>query len=308
MTNPDNAGLDTPISALQPIVDHFAQGGLTRTDIWMLSSLVATEVALPESHRSMIFPLHWMGRKTCEMVHDDDDENDDDDDENDDDCGLDANNGSILTVGCTPPMMLRGPHVELCHGNSGTQTVLDFFATEFGFDAQQVTAIMGAHSVGRMSSQNSGFDGQWDLSPDTLDVGYMIDLDRGPDFILQTKANGIQQWEAHSVDTDTTLVMMQADIALVRNIPDEPDDTTCSFRGGDNPCSTDTPFVAHVQRYVTSTDTFLSDFRDVMNLLIDHGHDKTGLGDCPEGSLCSFGFEPPNFARPEGFVIEEANR
>jgi hypothetical protein len=46
--------------------------------------------------------------------------------------------------------------------------------------------------------------------------------------------------------------MMDSDIALARDVGDV-DAVKCTFRGGDNPCSRDTPFATHVQRYSSST-------------------------------------------------------
>jgi hypothetical protein len=41
-----------------------------------------------------------------------------------------------------------------------------------------------------------------------------------------------------------------------------------------------------VSDFLSDTRTFLMEFRDVLNILIDHGHDK--VGECPEGQVCSF--------------------
>ena len=39
--------------------------------------------------------------------------------------------------------------------------VMSFFATEFGFDNNETVALLGAHTLGRASSENSGFSGTW---------------------------------------------------------------------------------------------------------------------------------------------------
>jgi hypothetical protein len=172
MSNPDNAGLLKPIQSFQPIVDAFELQGLTRTDIWVLAGLVATEVARPTPHADISFPLHFIGRRTCEM--------------------------SIPFGGCgvdffgnpTVCDMTHGRHVEMCHGSSGTQSINDFFVKEFNFTPQQITAIMGAHSVGRMFRENSGHSGNWDLSSTSLDNGYYQDLaGNPPQFVLQDVFN-----------------------------------------------------------------------------------------------------------------------
>ena len=39
--------------------------------------------------------------------------------------------------------------------------VLDFFSSEFDLTARQTTALMGAHSLGKAQTANSGFNGVW---------------------------------------------------------------------------------------------------------------------------------------------------
>ena len=39
--------------------------------------------------------------------------------------------------------------------------VMSFFANEFGFDDNETVALLGAHTLGRASSENSGFSGTW---------------------------------------------------------------------------------------------------------------------------------------------------
>ena len=38
---------------------------------------------------------------------------------------------------------------------------MSFFANEFGFDNNETVALLGAHTLGRASSENSGFSGTW---------------------------------------------------------------------------------------------------------------------------------------------------
>ena len=142
MINPDNAGLEKPIAVLDPIVNAFSSQGLTRTDIWMLSALVATQSAMPPDDRDIDFPLQWIGRRTCEELVD---------------CGVDFSGNPTVCAS------MRGPHVAQPHGTLGTASIQQFFEQEFNFNPQQVTAMMGAHSVGQMRRENSGHSGKWDL-------------------------------------------------------------------------------------------------------------------------------------------------
>lgn len=140
MTNPDNAGLIMPIDELEPVVDEYREQGLSRTDIWMLSAAVASEVV--DTQRGIGFPFQWIGRRTCEEL-------------NDNDCGRGADGNPSP---CGP---FAGPHRALCHADTaGTRTIQKFMTDEFGFDDQQTTAIMGAHTIGAMRDVNLGFEGR----------------------------------------------------------------------------------------------------------------------------------------------------
>jgi hypothetical protein len=142
VSNPDNRGLVMPIDALAPLVDEYGSQGLSRTSMWMLSAVVAADVA--ESHVGLDFPFQWIGTKTCQEL-------------NNNNCG---NDHAGNQASCTQS---SAPNRQLCHGTSGTTTILEFFQREFNFNAQQVAAIMGAHSVGAMRSVNLGCAG-WDLT------------------------------------------------------------------------------------------------------------------------------------------------
>jgi hypothetical protein len=254
-------------------VDEYVSQGLSRADVWMLSGLVASEVALPQQFRNEIdFPLEWFGRRTCE-------------EDNGSNCGT---NFLGEPAECTE---FGGPHRDLCHGGSGTQTIRQFFQDEFGFNDRQIVAIMGAHSVGRMRRENVGNVGQWDLTRNTLDNGYFLELTTAaPDFELTFLDNsdfGVAdafQWEG-TVDGGTTITMLNSDLALVRDLGDA-DTVTCDWSGS-NACSDNTPFADDVQNYVFNTGAFLSDYRDVLNLMIDFGHTKTDCSPSQQG-ICRF--------------------
>ena len=49
-----------------------------------------------------------------------------------------------------------------------------------GFSTREIVVLMGAHSVGRAQTQNSGFDGEWDNSPNVLDNQFYDDLVNDP--------------------------------------------------------------------------------------------------------------------------------
>jgi len=125
MDNADNAGLDTPIDALADIVTTYeSDSGLSRADIWALAALTGTNHGLErDGGSSTFFEMSYYGRENC----------------GDDETG--------------------GTDHELPAPDLDTQDVLDFFADNFDFSDQETCAIMGAHTLGTLSQENSGFDG-----------------------------------------------------------------------------------------------------------------------------------------------------
>ena len=277
MSFPDNAGLLMPIDALQPIVDRYSSQGLSRTDIWMLSAVVAADVAEVDS--GVDFPFQWIGRKTCEELHDGD-------------CGLNSQGNSSA---CTPT---EGPHRSLCHADTaGTDTINEFMSSAYGFNPQQIAAIMGAHTVGAMRDVNLGFDGRhgWDRSNSKLDQGYYLELvgDNAPNWTQVQLSNsdipGIPpRFQFQATVEGLSLTMLNSDIAMVRNLVEGenlmPDgNVTCNF-SGTNACSRNTPFFDVMKRYSLSRFLFLNDFRDALDLMIENGYWRGGS--CEEDEVC----------------------
>lgn len=282
MTNLDNAGLVMPIEILQSVVDTYEPQGLSRTDIWMLSAVVASEIS--ETSVGIEFPFQWIGRRTCEEL-------------NGDGCGRGADG---LPSTCD---RFGGPHRPLCHGDTaGTSTIQNFMSDEFGFDAQETAAIMGAHSVGAMRAVNLGFEGQrgWDLTNNDLDAGYFLELVGDgrsaasiPDWrqTLQDNGNlrGIpDRWQFVATVNNVPLTMLNSDVAMVRNLVEGENLTpegrvTCTFNGPDS-CDSDTPFMPFIIQYARELDIFISDYRDALERMIENGYRRDSR--CPAGQVC----------------------
>ena len=175
---------------------------------------------------------------------------------------------------------------------------MNFFDQEFGFNAQQVAAIMGAHSLGIMSRRISGFDGPngWDLTNRELDNGFYRELvgAQAPNWRLRFVENGDldgiprrPQWEA-MVD-GRRLVMLHSDIALVRQIDEgvninEDGGASCNFIGT-NRCPNAAATFQHITRYQNSQENFLVDYGNALNDMIANGYEMKG-GVCPLGQVC----------------------
>lgn len=144
MNNADNAGLDIPIDALAPVVDTYeSDSGLTRADIWALAYITGSNFANPDS--DTFFTFNEYGRVNCA--------------END---------------------PTGGPEVELPLADIDTQDVLDFFADAFDFSDQETCAILGAHTIGQVNQENSGFVGNrgWSNNKERLDNNYYAQVRR----------------------------------------------------------------------------------------------------------------------------------
>jgi hypothetical protein len=270
-TNPDHAGLGIPIEALSPIVANYRPKGLSRTDIWMMAAIVAADLLQPQSN-PLDFPISWIGRKTCRA--------------------LTKNNCGKNFLGDTTTCEFNsGPHRDMCHGDSGTDTLLEFFRREFGFNAQQVTAIMGAHSLGTMTRSTSGFDAAagWDQTNAQLDNGYFLELVGNVEDPLESSVPDWTQVRVKNTDLgkpdrlqwnarvgQLPLAMLNVDVALVREIRDGPNGAGCFFKNKQSRCPDATETIGHVIRYSRDNQVFLEDFRDVLYALVEHGYVRTG--------------------------------
>jgi len=144
LANPDNFGLLEPIDALASVVAaHTSDGGLTRADIWAMAAMVSAEDAQPNNIAGFTYIFEWYGRSTC-----------------------DAAEGK------------GGPDRTLPSSDLPTSKLLKFFFLEFGLTERETVAIMGAHSIGSLSRENSGFDGPngWTNNNNVLDNRYYSEL------------------------------------------------------------------------------------------------------------------------------------
>ena len=157
MLNADNKGLEVPIDALASIVDEHENPelGFSRADIWALSALVGADVAQP--FPIVDFPLTTIGRVNCE------------------DLGKPCLNSNGAQRPCRSD---RGPHRDLPHADITTDDLFHFFSSAFGFGVKQTVALLGAHTLGILTRENSGFDGQdgWVTDQTVLDNNYYFEL------------------------------------------------------------------------------------------------------------------------------------
>mmetsp|Transcript_26642 Transcript_26642/g.53379 ORF Transcript_26642/g.53379 Transcript_26642/m.53379 type:complete len:1010 (-) Transcript_26642:117-3146(-) len=296
MLNGDNFGLDVPIEALQPVVDLYSHTdfGVTRADLWVLAALEGASGS-QDTLEPREFAMEWVGRPTCEDLN----------------SVCVDNNGN--DNGCSED---RGPHRELPSPDLDTKELLAYFQAEFDYqEAWETVAIMGAHSLGTLSRENSGFNGinGWLGNTRDLNNAYYDDLMGGAsdldDFeTLMESADWEQvyvnnedigtpnRWE-YERGVDPHFVMLNTDIALVRDlseglIGDEGEVSECQVRCGrrnGNGCAL--PRCPHaeetweaVKTYKFDNEEFLADFEVSFKKMLTTGA-ETDAG-CAS-SLCT---------------------
>jgi hypothetical protein len=187
LTNPENAGLSIPIDALQPIVAEHesADLGISRADIWALAAHVGADVGQTRSATKVDFQLEFIGRKNCETAQT---------------TCFDANNNARE---CNATL---GPHVELPSSHITSEELYHFFSEEFGFDIQETVAIMGAHTLGTLTREHTGFDGPngWVRDHLLLDNDYYHELVGGQsaDASLDQLINMAPPWDKVRFNND----------------------------------------------------------------------------------------------------------
>ena len=283
MTNADNNGLETPISALSNVVSDLAGSPLSRADIWALAALVGARVAQPNNNNAVDFSLDWIGRVNCE------------------DTGNDCLDAGGNSVECSE---MLGPHRELPSADLDTRGITTFFTNAFSFTPRETVALMGAHTLGTLSIDNSGFPGQegWvnnELRSDNeyyrqiVGAGTSIDeLMDAPGWSVreQDNTNGLPDrffWvRGGPGGGDGGIIMLNADIALVRDFEDHQLNdgrVTCAFRANNNnACPYAEMTLQFMGEYRNDGDLWVRDFEAVFTKMLNFGYDTTdGCMDAP---------------------------
>ncbi|WFD42306.1 cytochrome-c peroxidase [Malassezia psittaci] len=116
-------------------------------------------------------------------------------------------------------------------------------ADRLGFNAQEMTALIGAHAMGRCHRQNSGYDGPWTHSPTSFTNAYYTEL-------LEEKWKP-RDWDGpfQYQDPGKELMMLPADYAL----------------------NQDTDLREIVKRYADDDDAWREDFSKAFKKLVELG-------------------------------------
>lgn len=283
LDNPDNAGIEEAIDVLAPIVNQHAIKGVSRSDIWVLSSLVATDVSQRRNSR-IDFTMKWWGRVDCEKT------------------GTTCRGQGGSAVACSAK---KGPHHTFPNLHMNTHDLYGFFSDNFGFNQRETVTIMGAHTIGVIREEDFGIDAPngWKLDNDVFDNGYYEELigsdnPNDPIDVLVNDApawrriliNGVRHWEGRP--QGTRIVMLNTDISLVRELDDSNFDdsigrASCTFE--DSTSRSDLPVCPGVQGALKIAAEFFGDnmkwlreYRTVFEKIITKGYQRPSCSD----SIC----------------------
>lgn len=108
------------------------------------------------------------------------------------------------------------PNGRLPDGAKGTNHLRDIFY-RMGFTDQEITALSGAHNLGRCHGDRSGFEGPWVPSPTRFSNTY-FKLLLNEEWKLKKNKQGIEQYQ----DPDDELMMLPTDYALINDSKTRP--------------------------------------------------------------------------------------
>ncbi|ODV96415.1 hypothetical protein PACTADRAFT_49767 [Pachysolen tannophilus NRRL Y-2460] len=139
----------------------------------------------------------------------------------------------------------QAPNGRLPDGAKGADHIRELFGPHaMGFNDQEITALIGAHCLGRCHVKNSGFDGPWTFSPTFFTNDFYKLLMDGDWHIREW--NGSRQFED---DATKSLMMLPADMAI----------------------KTDPKFAKYARKYADDQDLFFKDFTAAFVKLLELG-------------------------------------
>jgi len=272
VNNPDNAGLETVVADLEAI--YQAEGlneTISRADMWALMGIWAVQETIDRNNEECstygpngteAAPNSNYFYENCEIVPD-------------------------LTTTFTWGRQDCGtaPYtdvdVHLPSATLGYDGLMAFFSAEFGFTPRQVTALMGAHTLGSADIFNSGFHGSWinneqsffnnhyythmvnsslDWKLRTRDCASLTNVDTTQCTTDQTTG---WQWQVPGTAFD-----INADMALYKDFSvDAEGKPSCEY--ADCPLSDSASFA---QEFSDSNDAWIQEFSNVYSQMLNNGY------------------------------------
>jgi len=238
ITNPDNAGLQPLVAALDAVyVSKNYSTLLSRADFWAYASIMAINLGVANINSGVASSglVFQYGRKDC----------------------------------TTAPY---GGTQNLPSANLDYTGVMNYFAKEFGFNSSQVVALMGVHTLGSAHTNNSGFSGNWWLpTPNTFNNAYYQILSNTSMGWTQrniSPSGSTAHYQWNGLSSRPPGLMLNSDMALYKNIQVNATtgQSSCTFSS----CAA-SPTQAAVNKYASSLSSWVTDFAAVYTAMLSHG-------------------------------------
>jgi hypothetical protein len=146
-----NNGVDKGVYPLEPIVKEYETSEVSRADIWAYATLVAVDAS--QNDLNFLNGSFKVGRRNCETR------------------GL-CNGNSTDPAFCSLNGMEK--EEELIGADIDFHELMTWMDTHFGFTQDEVVALMGAHTIGQVNRNNSGYIGQWTENNTVLGMWYHV--------------------------------------------------------------------------------------------------------------------------------------
>ncbi|CAH1780591.1 unnamed protein product [Owenia fusiformis] len=243
--NPENAGLRFYTNTLDPIYDAEFSDQFSRADFYVLAAITAVE----------------RGAEFANCLPEDAD--------------------------CTPQLTFRygrpdcptSPNTDLVlpfpDAHRGVENQTAYFQREFGFNVRETVAIIGAHTLGRAHTENSGWEGRWVQNPDALNNAFYTDMqDAGWRWIHWDNTEYLNvshfQWEG---SRGGEAMMLNSDMGLLLDQePNEDGSVDCDW----SVC----PFASTVDilnEYAFLNNVWIRDFTGAFQKLIENKNSNLAL-------------------------------
>lgn len=131
---------------------------------------------------------------------------------------------------------------RLPDATQGPDYVRHYFG-RFGFNDQEIVALIGAHSLGKTHLKNSGFEGPWGAATNVFSNEFYRNL-LNDKWKLEKNEAGNEQY-----DNDSGYMMLPTDYALIQ----------------------DPRFKKYVEKYANDQDAFFEDFKNAYVKLLENG-------------------------------------
>lgn len=235
----DNAGFNDLMEALEKVYQAKKLGDIiSRADFWVYGSIYAIE-------------------KTVELANENCFTND---------CHVPKPNLKFQygRIDC-PSSPYSEEHLLYPSPNFDYQGVVSYFETEFGFTANETVALMGVHTLGKASRNNSGFMGKWVENEELMFSNSYYKLLKDA---MWFQVNLTPDKEAHfQWNAPRKGFMLNSDMAIYKDMKlNDAGESSCNY--------TTCPLsqgASLVQIYSDSNAAWIEDFAAVYSKMISHG-------------------------------------